>query len=361
MTELIVACSVISIALLALLLPSIFVKGRRGNETSSMSKKVLATMVLAVPLVSAFAYTQMGASEDIQFYQRMQQYNTASPQEQLLQQTEFLYSLEQRANANPENGEYWYLLGMHRFGGGMYAQAAVAFEKSAEVFTEDATILAKWAESLFIANEFSLTPQVQSLIGRVLSINPNEPTVLGMSGIVAFQGGYYQEAIKFWQTALEQLPPNSPSAVMINDGLAQAHERLAAEQGSEGALVATQVGSTDLEGSTAVLVNLSLSANVDADPNDALFLFLRQPAMPMPLVVQRLNAGALPVTIRLEESQAMIPGTKLDQLPAVEVVARITKSGGVTAESGDYEEVYGPLQLEAGELVVDIVIESQIP
>lgn len=360
MIELLITCGVLTIALLALLVPAIY---RRSAGSTSGVRTVLLVLVISTPLISALIYLQMGASADIKFYRMMQEYTNAPAEQQIARQTEFLYALQQRAEKNPESGEYWYLLGMHRFAAGMYAQAAEAYEQSAEIFTEDATILAKWAEALYLSNDFSLTPQIQSLIGRVLAINPNEPTVLGISGIAAFEAGFMPEAIAFWQRALSQLPPNSANAAMMNEGITQARQRMAAsgETVESDASAEMQQASEQAEQSTAVVVNLSVAPGLDVEPSDAIFLFLRQPSMPMPLVVQRLSVAALPVTMRLDESQAMIPGTKLDQLPAVEVVARITKSGSVTTSSGDYEAVYGPLQLEAGELIVDIEIETQIP
>ena len=81
----------------------------------------------------------------------------------------------------------------------------------------------------------------------------------------------------------------------------------------------------------------------------------------MPLVVQRSSVSELPTTIRLDESLAMIPGTKLNQLEALELVARVTKSGEVTAVSGDFETVLGPLKLQAGETFIDLEIDRQIP
>ena len=51
----------------------------------------------------------------------------------------------------------------------------------------------------------------------------------------------------------------------------------------------------------------------------------------MPLAVDRFLASELPREVVLDEGSAMIPGQGLRSVPALEVVARVTASGGVRA------------------------------
>lgn len=60
----------------------------------------------------------------------------------------------------------------------------------------------------------------------------------------------------------------------------------------------------------------------------------------------------------------MVPGQGLRSVPALEVVARVTASGGVRATPGDLEGRLGPLRTEDGNtfsgvktLVIDQVVE----
>ena len=119
------------------------------------------------------------------------------------------------------------------------------------------------------------------------------------------------------------------------------------------------------EGAPAALrLALSLAPGLSASPEATVFVFARTPGTPMPLAVDRFPARELPREVVLDEGSAMIPGQGLRSVPALEVVARVTASGGVRAAPGDLEGRLGPLLTEDGNtfsgvktLVIDQVVE----
>ena len=97
----------------------------------------------------------------------------------------------------------------------------------------------------------------------------------------------------------------------------------------------------------------ALAAKVS--PGDTLFIFARAENGPrMPLAILSLKAGDLPARFSLDDSSSMAPGMKLSAFPAVRVVARISKSGNASVQSGDLEGSVGPLKPGTQDIQVNI-------
>jgi cytochrome c-type biogenesis protein CcmH len=118
------------------------------------------------------------------------------------------------------------------------------------------------------------------------------------------------------------------------------------------------------EAPAALRLALSLAPGLSVAPDATVFVFARTPGTPMPLAVDRFPARELPREVVLDEGSAMIPGQGLRSVPALEVVARVTASGGVRAAPGDLEGRLGPLATDDPEtfgalkaLVIDQVVE----
>ncbi len=127
---------------------------------------------------------------------------------------------------------------------------------------------------------------------------------------------------------------------------------------------AGEAGEAGEESPAALRLALSLAPGLSAAPDATVFVFARTPGTPMPLAVDRFLASELPRDVVLDEGSAMIPGQGLRSVPALEVVARVTASGGVRAQAGDLEGRLGPLSTEDANtfasvkaLVIDQVVE----
>ena len=83
----------------------------------------------------------------------------------------------------------------------------------------------------------------------------------------------------------------------------------------------------------------------------------------MPLAAQRLTLGALPVTIVLDDSMAMVEGMNLSAFEQLQVFARLSKTGSAIAQSGDY---IGQQNIDRGAAAesrsaLSIVIDKLVP
>lgn len=109
--------------------------------------------------------------------------------------------------------------------------------------------------------------------------------------------------------------------------------------------------------SSRMPVGIAVDVTTDAalDPATPIFVIARRPDVPgPPVAVRRLAAGDLPARITLTDADAMLPGTSLSDLGALEVVARASLGGSPTSTAGDIESAVVRTQLGAEAVVLQI-------
>ena len=79
----------------------------------------------------------------------------------------------------------------------------------------------------------------------------------------------------------------------------------------------------------------------------------------MPLAVLRKQVKDLPLDFMLDDSMAMAPDLKLSRFSEVIVVARISRSGSATPQSGDVQGFSEPVKI--GATGVSVVIDTVLP
>lgn len=118
------------------------------------------------------------------------------------------------------------------------------------------------------------------------------------------------------------------------------------------------LGVASPDASDSVAVNVSTDAALDA--TTPIFVIVRRPDVPgPPVAVRRLVARDLPAQVTLTDADAMLPGTRLSDLAALEVVARASLSGSPTRTSGDIESAVVTTQL--GQETPALHIEHVVP
>jgi cytochrome c-type biogenesis protein CcmH len=91
------------------------------------------------------------------------------------------------------------------------------------------------------------------------------------------------------------------------------------------------------------------------------FVYARAQQGPrMPLAIQRITLGALPATVTLDDSMAMVEGMNLSAFDKLVVMARISPSGSAMAQAGDY---MGSVSIELSALkdrALDVLINTPV-
>jgi cytochrome c-type biogenesis protein CcmH len=96
-------------------------------------------------------------------------------------------------------------------------------------------------------------------------------------------------------------------------------------------------------------------------PGDVLFVYAKAASgPPMPLAIQRMDAGKLPVAVTLTDGMGMLPSMKLSQFPQVVVGARVSKSGNAMPQSGDLQVLSPPIAVTTT-TPIRLTIDSVVP
>ncbi|WP_431474954.1 c-type cytochrome biogenesis protein CcmI [Marinobacter sp. KM021] len=299
---------------------------------------VALAVVLLLPAGTFLAYDRWGAMEQVEQYLTMQEMN-ASGGEQVARVSELAEQLRNRLEANPDNPDGWAMLGQTYMRIERYEDAAQAFRRLAEAVEEDpassAVAYGLSAQALFFTTEGQMTPEVVEAIEAAQALNPDEVNSLGLLGISAFSQQNYQGAIEYWERIVE-VAPDHPQIASIRGGIDESYRRLG-QQPPAPEEPAEPVSASGPGVSLRVSLDEDLQGQVPADT--ALFIFARSAGTSQgaPVAVARLTAGALPADIRLDDRYAMSPETTISAEQNVVVIARLSRSGSVNPQPGDWQ------------------------
>ena len=375
----------------------------RTESASTRSSSIAALIVAAALPVTALAlYAAFGAPDALR---RNATTDARAPQshEEIVTMVE---SLAARMKDRPEDPTGWRLLARAYAAMGRFDESVAAFEQAATRGTEDASLLADWADALGMKQQ-SLDGEPARLIARALTLDPNHPKALSLAASAAFYRNDFDQAIAEWRKLQAQFAPGSDEAKEVGGMIAEAetakrggsaspagHPGVAASPGAQANVApspATQPGvgaspaaqpnvatssATQPGAAASSAAQSTLAANADnaaaasaisgsvtldaklrdrATAGDTLFIYARAPSgSRMPVAITRTTAGEWPREFRLDDSMAMTPAARLSNAHEVIVEARISKSGNATPAPGDLVGTSGAIK--PGARGVSIVI-----
>ncbi len=278
------------------------ISGRR----SAMA--VALVSILLIPAATVYLYERWGAMDRVEQFITMQEMGATDGSRQA-QMIELSGQLRERLEASPDNPEGWAMLGRTYMRLEQYDDAAWAFRQLADSVNDDdraeAVAYGLSAQALFFGSQGAMTQEVTAAIEQARQLNPDEVNALGLLGINAFSQQNYREAIEYWER-IETVAPDHPQIGSIREGIREAYTRL--------------------------------------------------------LAVARLTADQLPVEIRLDDRYAMSPQATISSVDEVVVTARLSRSGSVSAQAGDWQGSTDlPIAVNEGQdAPVAVVIDQQL-
>ncbi len=301
--------------------------GTRG-ELGTAGRAVAVVVGIAVPVVAVGIYWGLGSRELLSGIPAQAQQDTQMSVEQMVA------GLAQRLQRNPDDGEGWRMLGrsyrvMERF-----PQAAEAYARAYTILGDEPDLLVEYAEALSLTREGRLLEEPERLIARALERAPRNPKALWLSGVAAYQGARPEQALARWRSLLEVLAPESDNSRLVQGMIARVEAEMA---GTAPPPVAPPAAAAS---GAAVIVRVEIAESLRSKvrPEDTVYVFARAPSgPPAPLAVRRMRAGDLPAVVTLDDSLAMVPSRRVSMFESVLVGARVSKSGGATAQTGDLQ------------------------
>ena len=322
------------------------------------SKLVPLLSLIFVPVFSYLLYNVVGSARDLalpDILNELRTVETAEEQEAALNKlADFLQARFERNDEDVQNG---YMLGTLYLELEDYPAAIDTFETLAgqmEPNMDKATVLGQLAQSMFLQADSQMTPQVQAVVDEALSLNPNEYAVMSLLAMEALLNEDIQTALGYWRRQLLQLDSGSREAALLRDRIARVEELLPA-------------GERDTEPVTAdgpsvtVVIDIDDSVRDLVDDSMRLFVYARNPAMPMPLAAENIAQPEFPLEVTLDDSMAMLPSLKLSSAETVIVGARLSRSGQATAQSGDIQAISEAFVLAEQDGPVHLTISEVVP
>lgn len=250
--------------------------------------------------------------------------------------------------------------------------ALQAFGRALALGSESPGLLLQQAQVLAMSQRGSLEGEPAKLIARAQALEPNSSRTLVWSGLVQMQRGQYDYAISLWARARADIKADSPEYANLSTLIAKAEQQknsgaappTTLTPAMSPAAAATPLTPTTTAAGVApiqVTVELSPQALKQLQPQDPVYIFARAVNGPtMPLAVLRRAVSDLPLVMSLDDSNAMDPTLRLSQYNQVKVIARVSPTGEVMAQPGDWYGEAGPFDPHSTP-AINLAISKQVP
>jgi cytochrome c-type biogenesis protein CcmH len=284
--------------------------------------------------------------------------------------------LADKLKQNPDDAEGWTLLGRAYEATQRFEQARDALKHAYDLAKGDPDVAVAYAEALALSSPTRrIEGEPRQILDTALKAAPDNQRGLWLLGISEYQGKQYDTAIATWKHLIAVLPKDSDIGPSVQQQIARAEaERdgkpLPAEEPPEANAAATDVAAATApapasasESGAQLHVEVALDPKLAGKlaPGDVLFVYAKAASgPPMPLAIQRMDAGKLPVTVTLTDGMGMLPSMKLSQFPQVVIGARVSKSGNAMPQSGDLQVLSQPIAVTTT-TPIRLTIDSVVP
>lgn len=271
--------------------------------------------------------------------------------------------LAERLKSEPDNFDGWLLLGrayktMERF-----AEAKQALANTVRLMPDDPDALVEYGEAVALASESRrIEGESLQMIDRAVAAKPDHQRGLWLLGVASMQAQKPADAVQRWETLRSLLGDDADAVKSLDEQIEGARQAagMPPAENSTATVAAPEPAAAPAGPQLTVKVDISPELRAQLAATDVLFVFARAAnGSKMPLAIERMPAGSLPVTVTLDDSDSMMPELRLSTLPEVIVGARVSKSGQAIPQSGDYEVFSAPIPSNRSEpltLLIDAIV-----
>ena len=241
---------------------------------------------------------------------------------------------------------------------GDYAAAIKAYEQLAKLGAMSADSWADYADAAASINGGQLAGAPERLIAAALAQDPNNDKALWLLASLQHERRQYPQAVASWRHLLQQAPAGSSDARIFAANLAEDQGLAGTPESSAGAQAdATALPTAGANPAVLGRVELADALRSQVTPGLTVFIVAKSLDSPgPPVAVLRSAAGEWPLSFRLDDSLAMVPGRSLSTAGRVSVQARVSRTGLAMPAPGDLQSAVltvDPRQTQPVRLVID--------
>lgn len=130
--------------------------------------------------------------------------------------------LAAKLEKEPDNVKGWMMLARSYKAMGRLEDAAKVYDRLGKVVEQDAQMLADQADLLATLADGNLEGRPRQLLDKALKLDPDNIQALWLMGTAAYARKDFALAVKHWERAQRQLPPESEDAKFLGEGIAEA-------------------------------------------------------------------------------------------------------------------------------------------
>ncbi|WP_182058456.1 c-type cytochrome biogenesis protein CcmI [Pantoea sp. ME81] len=220
---------------------------------------------------------------------------------------------------DPQNLNDWTMLGRLGMVLNNATNASQAFQRALQLAPDNLELQQDYAEVLTRSSDPQDNRQANVMLKDLLKRDHSNVRTLSLLAFNAFEQQQYDQAIGAWQVMLKLLPAGDKRITMIERSIEQAKTD-AGQQNSH----------------LALTVSLTPQAEKMLPQGGVLYISVSDGVSPVPVAVKRLPLSHFPLSLTLDDSNAMMPDRLLSVQHQVQVRVRISRDGSANPQSGDW-------------------------
>ncbi len=265
--------------------------------------------------------------------------------------------LQKKQDAEPGNYDGMVLLARSYMALERFDLARETYAKAVKLKPEETDLQVEYAEAMLrAAGDHRFPPEAVTMLETAIAKNPTNQRALFFLGTCKMQENKPADAVAIWEKLLPLL--DGATAQELSKQIDVARRAAGMPPLPPAPKQATGSAAT-----TALDIDVRIDPTLAtaAKPGDVLFVFARAvDGSGPPLAAKRIEIFRLPLHVQLSDADSPMPAARLSSQRSVMVMARLSKSGNVQANSGDIEA--DPHQVSVGDgKAIILVLNRPVP
>lgn len=323
--------------------------------TSSINRWVLLPGVVILVVVSVGLYVKTGGLTQVQAWHQVEaqmpelRARVANERAEPLTMEEVArLGLGLRTSLQQDSGNVndWMMLGRVGMALNNATTATQAFAKAYQLAPDNDDVRLGYAEVLTRSNDPQDNQLATKMLRTMVGQDHTDLRAMSLLAFNAFEQGDFKQAIGAWEVMLKLLPAGDSRVEVIKRSIAQAKSQAGQETATLG-----------------IEVSLSPEAAQKLPQQGALIISVTDGTNPIPVAVKQLPLSRFPLSVTLDDSNAMMPERLLSSLQQVKVRARISLDGTANSQPGDWfgESSVQDFGTKGQPQTIHVQINKQIP
>ncbi|AUX73266.1 c-type cytochrome biogenesis protein CcmI [Erwinia pyrifoliae] len=297
-------------------------------QRRQISRWVLLPGVLVLLLVCCGVYFKAGGLQQLLAWQQVQnelpvlRARAMNPNARPLtmeQLARLALGVRSELQQSPDNFNDWMLLGRLGMVLNNASTASQAFRRALQLSPNDTGARMSYAEVLARSGDPQDNREASAILNEMVSHDRRNLQLLGLLAFNNFSLQNYAQAMDIWQKMLQLLAADDGRVALIQRSIAEAKSALGGQ-----------------ENRLALTVRLSDAAEKMLPLRGVLYISVTDGNSPIPVAVKEVPLSHFPLSLTLDDSNAMMPDRLLSAQRQLQVRVRISRDGSAHPQPGDW-------------------------